>query len=123
MPVYLYRCKVCRVHGEKWQAFNDDPLLVCPECGGRVNRVMSFTPAKVMHEHFDHTTGKIVSDRKQWLSELQRKSDEASERSGRDTNYVPVDLDPESLSVTEEGMDSTLRRKTKTGQREVKQWL
>jgi hypothetical protein len=89
-----------------------------------LRRVYSFRPGKVTHEHFNHTVGKVISDPKQFKSELARKSAEMTERTGIPHNYVPVDLnDKESLRVSEEGMDSTLRRQTETGQREVKQWL
>ena len=77
-----------------------------------------------MHEHFNYTVGKVISDKKQFAAELDRKSAEMTERTGTPHNYVPVDLsDKESLRVSDEGMDSTLRRQTETGQREVKQWL
>lgn len=125
MPVYLYRCRGCQTHGEKFQHHNDDPMLDCPDCGKpMLRRVYSFKPAKVMHEHFNHTVGKVISDKKQFAAELDRKSAEMTERTGTPHNYVPVDLsDKESLRVSDEGMDSTLRRQTETGQREVKQWL
>jgi len=77
-----------------------------------------------MHEHYNHTVGKPISDPKQFKEELKRSSERESERTGRTVNYVPVDLnDKESLRVTDEGMDRTMRRKTITGEREVKQWL
>lgn len=125
MPVYSYRCRGCQVNGEKWQKHTDDPLLVCPECGkATLRRVYSFKPGRVTHEHFNHTVGKVISDQKQFKSELDRKSEEMTERTGIPHNYVPVDLsDRESLRVNDDGMDSTMRRQTETGQREVKQWL
>ena len=78
----------------------------------------------VMHEHFNHSVGKPISDRRQFAAELRRKSEEMTERTGTPHNYVAVDLgDKTGLNVTDEGMDSTLRRQTETGQREVKKWL
>ena len=125
MPVYLYRCQSCDVHGEKWQKHTDDPIIKCPECkSNRLRRVYSFAMKTIMHEHFNPTVGKVISDPKQFKAELSRPSEKETERTGRKVNYVPVDLnDTESLRVSEEGMDSTLRRNTQTGKREVKQWL
>ena len=125
MPTYLYRCRGCGVHGEKWQRHTEEPLVDCPDCQSpSLRRVYSFAMAAVMHEHFDHTVGKVISDPRQFTEELNRAAEKESERTGRKVNYVPVDLgDRESLRVTEEGMDSTLRRNTQTGKREVKQWL
>jgi len=125
MPVYLYRCHGCGAHGEKWQKHTDDPMVDCPECQSPcLKRVYSFAMATIMHEHFNQTVGKVISDPKQFKEALDRASEEETERTGRKVNYVPVDLnDTESLRVTEEGMDSTMRRNTQTGKREVKQWL
>ncbi len=33
MPIYEYRCQACGHELEKLQRMNDDPLLVCPDCG------------------------------------------------------------------------------------------
>ena len=125
MPVYSYRCGSCESLGEKWQHHTDDHLLTCPECGvDALKRVFSFKMQPIMHEHFNHTVGKPISDRKQFQRELDHAADKETERTGRQVNYVPVDMnDREGLRVTDEGMDSTLRRKTKTGEREVKRWL
>ena len=125
MPVYLYRCRECGVHGEKWQRHTEEPLVDCPECDAdALKRVYSFAMKAIMHEHFDPTVGKVISDPRQFKEELSRASEKESERTGRNVNYVPVDLsDKESLRVTDEGLDSTMRRKTQTGEREVKQWL
>lgn len=125
MPVYQYRCGACLEYGEKWQSLKEDRLVVCPDCHEpELRRVYSFNFASMMHEHFDYTVGKVISDRKQFVAELRRHSEEATERTGIPHNYVPVDLgDKDALNVTEEGMDSTIRRKTEQGEREVKKWL
>ena len=34
MPTYEYRCADCGEHLEAVQSFSDDPLTVCPACGG-----------------------------------------------------------------------------------------
>jgi putative FmdB family regulatory protein len=39
MPIYVYRCEKCGLQFEKFQHFNDEPVKVCPECGGPVHRV------------------------------------------------------------------------------------
>lgn len=40
MPIYEYRCNVCG-NFEQIQKMSDDPLHVCPGCGGRVERLLS----------------------------------------------------------------------------------
>ena len=40
MPVYEYECESCRLRFEKMQRFSDDPLRICPDCGGSIHRVI-----------------------------------------------------------------------------------
>ena len=40
MPLYVYRCKECGVTFERRQSIHDEPLTECPECKGRVHRVL-----------------------------------------------------------------------------------
>jgi len=41
MPAYEYRCESCEVRFEKRQKMSEQPLESCPECGGRVHRLIS----------------------------------------------------------------------------------
>ena len=34
MPLYEYRCDACEHQFEVIQRFSDDPIAVCPSCGG-----------------------------------------------------------------------------------------
>jgi putative FmdB family regulatory protein len=43
MPVYEYQCKTCSVRFERTQSFKDEPVKVCPECGGETYRVIGAT--------------------------------------------------------------------------------
>lgn len=40
MPTYLYKCSECGHRFEHVQGFHDDPLEVCPDCGGQTRRVI-----------------------------------------------------------------------------------
>ena len=41
MPTYDYRCVDCGHQFEAFQSMRDEPLKVCPECGGRIERLIS----------------------------------------------------------------------------------
>jgi len=41
MPTYEYKCKDCGFELEEFQSITDDPLKVCPSCGGELQRVLS----------------------------------------------------------------------------------
>ncbi len=39
MPTYEYVCKSCGEPLEVFQSFHDEPLKVCPKCGGELRKV------------------------------------------------------------------------------------
>lgn len=41
LPLYAYRCTACGHKFEKIQSFSSDPELVCPKCGGRLERPLT----------------------------------------------------------------------------------
>jgi putative FmdB family regulatory protein len=41
VPTYQYACTECADELEVVQSFSDDPLTVCPACGGRLRKVFS----------------------------------------------------------------------------------
>jgi putative FmdB family regulatory protein len=43
MPLYEYRCKSCEHTFEAIQKFSDRPLRKCPECSGRLEKLISRT--------------------------------------------------------------------------------
>lgn len=40
MPTYMYKCRDCGHRFEEVQGFHDDPLTICPDCAGQVQRVI-----------------------------------------------------------------------------------
>ncbi|GAB4551500.1 MAG: zinc ribbon domain-containing protein [Anaerolineae bacterium] len=40
MPIYEYRCKNCGTRLEVSQSFTDDPLTVCANCSGTLQRLI-----------------------------------------------------------------------------------
>jgi putative FmdB family regulatory protein len=41
VPLYAYRCTQCGHSFEKIQSFSDEPELVCPKCGGVLERPLT----------------------------------------------------------------------------------
>ncbi|MDQ3679412.1 MAG: FmdB family transcriptional regulator [Actinomycetota bacterium] len=39
MPTYEYACRACAEHVEVVQSFKDEPLTICPNCGGELRKV------------------------------------------------------------------------------------
>lgn len=43
MPIYEYLCEGCGKHHEIMQKITDEPLKVCPACGGKMKKQISNT--------------------------------------------------------------------------------
>jgi putative FmdB family regulatory protein len=41
MPTYEYECKKCNHGFERFQSMHDEPVKVCPKCGGEVRRLIN----------------------------------------------------------------------------------
>ena len=41
MPLYEYECQKCHHRFERIQKFSDPPVKKCPECGGKVEQLIS----------------------------------------------------------------------------------
>lgn len=40
MPIYRYRCDQCEKETEVFQGINDEPLMTCEDCGGRLRKLI-----------------------------------------------------------------------------------
>lgn len=60
---------------------------------------------RVWHGHYDMTTGEHVTDRKQIVESLHRKSEEVSERLNGPHNFIQVD--PKDIYRGDKGLDTT----------------
>ncbi len=40
MPLYEYKCEACGLRFERRQHFSDEPVKLCPDCGGTVARLI-----------------------------------------------------------------------------------
>ncbi len=43
MPIYEYECPTCEKVFEVQQRMSDDPLSSCPDCGGKVKKLVSMS--------------------------------------------------------------------------------
>ncbi len=41
MPTYEYECRKCGFRFERFQSMSEKPLARCPECSGKVQRLIS----------------------------------------------------------------------------------
>ena len=76
MPTYDYECAKCGQF-EQFQKITEEPLTVCPHCGGKVQRKISRNVGIIFKG-----TGFYITD--------NRKTDSGSETTGAATNDKKV---------------------------------
>ena len=81
MPTYQYQCRDCGHGFDQYQKFSDDPLTVCPSCGGEVRRVIQ-------------NVGVVFKGSGWYITDSRKSSN--SESSNGSTQSTKVDSKPES---------------------------
>src|SRR5581483_1488523 len=81
MPTYEYRCKDCGEHLEVVQKFTDDPLTVCPNCGGSLRKVFGNIGITFKGSGFYKTDNRAASS-----SSRSRDSDSGGKDSSSDSS-------------------------------------
>ncbi len=87
MPVYEYACKACGQHLEVAQSFKDEPLTVCPACGGALRKVFGSIGISFKGSGFYRTDSRMAARSKKDSGEkVDAKADgKAAEAKGGDT--------------------------------------
>jgi hypothetical protein len=71
----------------------------------------------MMHEHFNHTLGKPVSDMNQFTRELRVAGEAAEERTGIPHRYAPVEYgDAAAVGATGEGIYESNVERSRRGE-------
>ncbi len=81
MPTYEYRCKKCSHEFEEFQSITADPIKICPECEGQVERLISAGNGLIFKGTgfyiTDYKNSNRVSESKSEKTETSEKSDKA----------------------------------------------
>ena len=67
MPIYEYECKTCGKNHEIMQKITDQPLSVCPDCGGKLRKIISNTSFVLKGSGWyatDYASGKGTTEKK-----------------------------------------------------------
>ncbi len=62
MPTYEYECKKCGLKFERRQAITAAPVMECPECKGRIQRMVSGGAGFIVKGSGHDRTGKSGPD-------------------------------------------------------------
>jgi putative FmdB family regulatory protein len=104
MPTYAYECRDCGVRFDRHQSFHDDPITVCPECGGEVHRLIQ--PAGIIFKG----SGFYVTDNKGRNPAAPsvtsaRKEDAGTSTSGGDKTEAATESKPAAKAETAKSTD------------------
>jgi putative FmdB family regulatory protein len=104
MPTYEYRCRDCGHTFDVIQAMIDDPLTVCPVCGGELRKV--FAPPAISFKG----SGFYATDHGKKSKSSGEKS---GERSGEKTGERSGEKTGEKTAASTESSDSKSDKKDK----------
>lgn len=92
MPTYEYACTDCGHDLEAVQSFSDDPLTLCPECGGALRKVFGNVGVVFKGSGFYRTDSRGKSD--------SSSSDKKDSTSTSDSASKPAKSESSSSSST-----------------------
>ena len=86
MPIYGYRCSQCGHELEVLQSMSDEPLRVCPECGGSLRKLLypvgvQFKGSGFYTTDYKNGGGGSSSSRSESSSSKSKDSDSSSSSS------------------------------------------
>ncbi len=105
MPTYDYKCLECDVQFEKFQGITAPPLEECPECNGKVKRLIGAGAGLI----FKGSGFYITDYRSEGYKESAKKdSDSSSEKSDKsDQKEKKTDTSSESKSKSNDSESKT----------------
>jgi len=99
MPTYEYACRDCGERLEAVQAFTDDPLTVCPVCGGSLRKVFGSVGIAFKGSGFYRNDSRSGSK----SSSSSSSSSEKSEKSTADSSSSSSTSDSKSSETKSSG--------------------
>ncbi len=98
MPLYEYQCKDCGIRFERTQSFSDAPLTRCPECDGRVHRVIGATGVIFKGSGFYVTDNRSGSEGRR--SSGKSNGDKAEKDKSAESESKPAEAKATSTETT-----------------------
>jgi putative FmdB family regulatory protein len=102
MPLYEYQCQACGLRFERRQHFHEDPVKICPDCGGEVVRLIQ--PAGIIFkgsgfyvtDNRSKSSTAIPGHRKDDAASSESSSSEKTSTSEKATSSTPASSDKNS---------------------------
>lgn len=107
MPIYEYKCKDCETHFEKLQKSSDEPLKVCSQCGGELEKQWSLSGFQFKGEGWyvtDYAAKKV--DPKAEKGEKSEKSEKSEGSEKKSTTESTAGSESASKKTSDSKKDS-----------------
>jgi putative FmdB family regulatory protein len=106
MPLYEYQCKKCGHRFERIQQFSDAPVKKCPDCGGKVEQLISAPTVQFKG------SGWYVTDYAKKSSGTSKSDSEGKSDSAKDSGSKDKDsgTKKESKAKAESGSKSSEKK-------------
>ncbi len=102
MPTYEYECRACGERFERIQSFRDEPIRVCPACGGETRRV--FQPV-----------GVIFKGSGWYINDSRKRPSESKPAGGEHSTEPKPSAEPKKEPAASDGGGSAPATPTKAG--------
>ncbi|QAY63561.1 FmdB family transcriptional regulator [Xylanimonas allomyrinae] len=90
MPTYAYRCAACDHAFDIHQAFTDDALTVCPECGGALRKQYGSVGVTFKGSGFYRTDSRKGSSKSSSSSSSSSSTSSSSSSSSSSKSTAPA---------------------------------
>ena len=94
MPMYEYQCRKCKHRFERIRKFSDRALKTCPECGGRLEQLVSASSVRFKGSGWYATDYPSKSSTK-------TSGEGASEKTGSESTTTAAETKPEAKPKSE----------------------
>ncbi len=101
MPTYSYKCNNCNHQFDQRQRMSDDPLTECPECNGRIRRVVSSVGIVFKGSGFYITDNRNGKSEKSANSKNEKSTDSNSTSESKSDNKTKSDTSKSSSQKKE----------------------
>jgi putative FmdB family regulatory protein len=108
MPLYEYQCKKCGHRFERIQQFSDAPVKKCPDCGGKVEQLISAPTVQFKGSGWyvtDYAKKPSGGSKSESKSDSDSKGDPGKESGSKDSGTKK-----ESKSKTDSGSKASDRK-------------
>lgn len=96
MPTYSYRCTQCGHAFDIHQAFSDDTLTVCPNCGGTLRKIFSPVGVTFSGSGFYRTDSRASDSSKSGSTSESKTESKSESKSESKTETKKSDAAPSS---------------------------